>query len=95
MTQATSERLATELAAAGFTELAARARADEFHDFCSPHEMPEHVLVAQLRLIGLPAAEALAQRVIVGEFDASRAESDAWQASPDGRAALRALGLDR
>jgi len=40
---------------------------------------------AGLALLGLR------QRVIDGEFDASKAESDAWAASPEGRQAFRDL----
>lgn len=89
--QPSSERLACELDRAGFTDLAARARHDEFHDFKSPHAMPEHVLVAELRRLKLPAAEALARRVIDGDFDATVEESEAWAKSPEGREAFRAL----
>jgi hypothetical protein len=40
--------------------------------------------------VGL-ALMGLRQRVIDGEFDASPAESDAWAASPEGRATLAEL----
>lgn len=91
MTQPTSKNLASVLSNCGFTALAERAMADEFHDFESPHAMPEHVLVAALRRLKLPAANALAQRVIDGEFDADKAESDAWQRSPQGQSVMAEL----
>lgn len=85
MTQPSSERLARVLADNGLQALAIRAMQDEFHDFQSPHELPEFTLVAELRKVG---AEEMAQRVIDGEFDATKEESDAWAASPDGQAAM-------
>jgi hypothetical protein len=91
MTEPSSENLARELDKAGFRMLAARARRDEFHDFKSPHAMPEHELVAELRKEGGRAAKAIAQRVINGEFDATKEESDAWMASPEGQEAMRML----
>ncbi len=69
--------------------LIVRARHEEFHDFSSPHAMPEHVLVAELRSLGF---EPLAQRVIRGDFDATREESKAWADSPDGQETIRELG---
>jgi hypothetical protein len=87
--QPSSEKLAQALEATPeLKELAARARRDEFHDFVGPHAMPQHTLVAELREVGGPAAESIAQRVIQGEFDATKAESDAWMASPEGQATL-------
>jgi hypothetical protein len=53
--------------------------------------MPEHLLVHELRSLMLPTAMALAERVIAGEFDATKEESDQWARSPEGRAAMRAL----
>jgi hypothetical protein len=94
MTQPSSQKLADELRKHGFTSLANRALRDEFHDFHSPHVMPEHLLVAELRRFRLPAADRLARRVIDGEFDATKAESDEWAKSPEGQAAMRELTGD-
>jgi hypothetical protein len=90
MTEPSSELLAQALEDAGYLDLAARARRDEFHDFATPHVMPQHVLVYELRARGKRARELL-QRVATGEFDATLAESEAWIASPEGQAALAAL----
>jgi hypothetical protein len=76
-----------------------RAEAGYFHDYLSPLALPEMALVNELaalarhpsRAANREALLALRQRVINGEFDASRAESDAWAASPDGQAAWRDL----
>lgn len=90
-----SLRLAEALEEAGFGSLADQAREDVFHDFRSPHEAPQHALVAELyKYKGTPkseAAHALAHRVIKGEFDATVEESDAWVDSEEGQAALGAL----
>lgn len=40
------------------------------------------------------ALSDLASRVMAGEFDASKEESDAWMASPEGQDTLRQLGDD-
>jgi hypothetical protein len=71
-----------------------------YHDYLSPLTFPEMQLVADLReLASLPATprdsrpllQEMAQRVIDGEFDASKEESDAWAASPEGQEAFRQL----
>jgi hypothetical protein len=84
-----------------------RAEAGYYHDYLSPLALPEMALVNELGGLanhpsrsGDPAARvalmALRQRVIDGEFDASKAESDAWARSPEGRAAFASLvGLRR
>jgi hypothetical protein len=78
-----------------------RAEAGYYHDYLSPLALPEMALVNELGALarhpsraGTPAALALMelrQRVIDGEFDASRAESDAWAASPEGQATFAEL----
>jgi hypothetical protein len=91
MTAKTSEKLAVALEAAGLKALAIRARTDEFHDYLSDHVFPELELVGLLLRAGTPAAMGLRRRVIDGEFDASREESDEWAASPEGQAAFAEL----
>ena len=74
-----------------------------YHDYLSPLAMPEIQLVTDLRaLASLPATprdsrlllRVLAERVIDGEFDATKAESDAWAASPEGQDTFRQLADD-
>lgn len=100
MTAKTSQKLANTLRAAGFSELAVRAEADEFHDFLSPHAFPEMLLAMELAAIMTDpirttreqsAAHHIRQRLIDGEFDASREESDEWAASPEGQDAFNRL----
>lgn len=89
MTEPSSERLAAALEEEGApAEMIDRARADYYHDYKSPLAMPETQLLTDARAAGL---ERIAQGVIAGEWDATKAESDAWAASPDGRAAFDEL----
>src|ERR1019366_5069628 len=86
-----SEKLALALEEARYLDLAARARRHEFHDFLSPHAMNFHVLVAELKGKG-KRSKPLIDRVIAGDFDAPKLESDEWAASPEGAALLDELG---
>jgi hypothetical protein len=71
-----------------------------YHDFLSPLAFPEIQLVQDLReLASRPATPhnsrpllcEMAKRVIDGEFDATKAESDEWARSEEGQAAFREL----
>jgi hypothetical protein len=92
MTAKTSETLALALEAIGLTTLAAKARTDEYHDYLSPHALPDLMLVTDLLLAAQDCEDGstkmsillLRQRAISGDFDASREESDEWARSPDG-----------
>jgi hypothetical protein len=77
-----------------------KARTGHYHDFMSPLDFPEMQLVADLKdLASRPATprnsrpllRQLAQDVKDGKHDASKAESDAWAASPEGQETLAAL----
>jgi hypothetical protein len=81
-------------------EMVARAVDGYYHDYLSPLAMPEVQLVHDLRDLSArpatpadsrPLLRALAQRVADGEFDASKAESDAWAESEEGQATLAEL----
>jgi len=87
--QHTKDYLADELAKVGLDELAARARTGEFHDYLSPHALPEIELINELNKIGGPATKKILNRLINGEFDASREESDEWAKSPEGQELMR------
>jgi hypothetical protein len=84
-------------------DMITRAVDGYYHDYLSPLATPEIQLVADLReLASLPATprdsrpllRALAQAVIDGEYDATKEESDAWAASPDGQETFRQLRDD-
>lgn len=103
MTAKTSEAMAAALDAAGLPDLAKRARADEFHDFLSPHHAPllllDDALVAVMKNTTLPqenrtAAYHVRMRMHEGEFDATADESDDWANSEEGRAVFRELSED-
>lgn len=98
MTAKTSQKLADALRKAGMEELAIRAEHDEFHDYLSPHDLPDLMLDLELTAIiasgheeKMREAEALRNRHHAGEFDADMVESDEWAASPDGKAAFSLL----
>jgi hypothetical protein len=68
--------------------MADRAAEGHYHDFLSPLDFPAMQLAADLALIDTPATWALRKRVMDGEFDASKEESDEWAESADGRDTL-------
>lgn len=87
----TKDFLAGELRKAGLDAMADKAATGYYHDFLSPLPAPCIQLETDLRAAGTPEAMALRARHLNGEFDASKEESDAWAASPDGRAAVSQL----
>jgi len=99
MTARTSELLAKELDIVGLIGMAKLAREDHFHDFLSPLDLPEIALVEMLGVAAAGCPDAmrrmamitLRDRVINGDFDADKAESDAWAASEDGQEAFNML----
>ena len=81
-------------------EMIARAVEGYYDDYLSPVAFPLMTLrVDLLDLARHPATPAdsrqllrgLAERVVAGDFDASREESRAWAQSPEGQAAFREL----
>lgn len=105
MSEHTTAKLARALSAIPGVPKAMVQRAIDghYHDFLSPLTFPEIQLVSDLReLASLPATPAasrpllreLAQQVVDGEFDASKEESDAWAASPEGQETFAQLVTD-
>ena len=85
------EKLAQALEAVGDTALdpmIRRAREGYYSDFESPLDFPCIILVRDLLAFG---QNRLADQAQNGEFDATREESDAWAASPEGQATFRDL----
>ncbi len=78
----TKERLAEALDEAGFPDLSTRARTGEFSDFEGPHATPKVELVTEL--LKMTNGGVFAKRVIAGEFDDTREESEAWFRSQTG-----------
>lgn len=93
----TKDILAAELNAAGITHMAEMAARGHYHDFLSPLDTPTLQLASDLQAIGTPAAMALRERAIAGEFDATREEGDHWAGSQDGRETFEKLaaGMNR
>lgn len=91
MTEPTTVKLARALKEAGAQEKLIRQAIDGYYDdFKSPLAMPLMALVNECQGLGFLD---VARRVMEGEFDSTREESDAWMRSPDGQAALKELGL--
>lgn len=99
MTAKTSEILAQALDNVGLVEMAKSARQDHYHDYLSEDAMCSTTLEAELRWnrdhaidpIQARLIEAIRQRHLNGEFDASAEESDDWAKSPEGIATFSAL----
>jgi hypothetical protein len=70
-----------------------RARRDYYHDFNGVPVAPEMQLLADLMAVDAnsPAITALCDRIRAGDFDATKAESDEWARSAEGRRAFREL----
>lgn len=87
--QPTTERLARALEAARApAAMVRKARDGYYDDYKSPLAMPETRLYNDAKAAGL---HAIAAAVLDGEFDATKEESDAWAASPEGQQAFRDL----
>src|SRR5262245_5429385 len=82
----TKDRLAQVLRNMKLDALAERAADGEFDDFLSDHVNPQMVLADELAKIGNTSAMYLRKRLINGDFDATKEESEAWAQSPEGRA---------
>lgn len=89
MTAETSKALAAALVEAGAPgEMVTKALNDHYHDFLSPLAFPEMELLQEARAAGL---EAIAQGVLEGKWDATKAESDEWAKSEEGQRVFREL----
>jgi hypothetical protein len=95
-----TEKLAEALRGAGLTSMALKAKAGYYHDFLSPLDTPCLQLAQDLRaFVDAPSASAETRsaaalvlgRHMAGEFDATKEESDAWAASPEGMKTMAAL----
>lgn len=99
MTAKTSENLAKVLESVGLHGMALKARGDEYHDFLSDDPMCAITLEQELRMARdrcpdkerAARIEAIRQRHLNGDFDASKEESDEWAASPEGQEAFGML----
>lgn len=95
----TKDKLAQALDEVGLFVMAEQARTGYYHDFMSPLDTPELVLLAELRVASEdPMHEkqrrnilALRKRVMNGDFDASTEEGEEWAASEEGQEAFRKL----
>ena len=83
--------LAQELREAGLTEMASLAADGYYHDYLSPLALPELQLDADLAQAGTAPALALRRRLHLGEFDATKEESDTWAQSEEGQRTFQKL----
>lgn len=90
----TKDMLAQELYKAGLGDMAVKAGQGYYHDFLSPLATPCIQLAADLAAVGTPAAMALRERHLNGEFDASKEEGEEWF-QREGKHALFSDMLDR
>jgi len=83
------EKLAAAMAAAGVipAEQIGAARLGRYDDYLAQTAFPQLLLLEELKPYG-QAVQELRARVMAGDFDATRAEADAWAASPEGKATL-------
>src|SRR5262245_35646565 len=94
-TAPSSERLAEELEKVGLTKMAAKARQNYYHDFFSELAAPAMTLAKDLLYAAeMAKADPVLYKAILkvrerhvmdGDFDATKAESDEWAESPEGR----------
>jgi hypothetical protein len=97
VTEHTKDKLAKVLCEAGLTGMAAQAATGYYHDYLSPLDLPEIALVNDLALAASQHPEkhdaiiALRQRVIDGDFNATKEESDDWAESPEGQETMKWL----
>jgi hypothetical protein len=94
----TKDKLAEALRAAGLNGMADKAATGYYHDYLSPLDAPCVKLAEELNLFArAPSnprraeAQALLERHLNGDFDASPEESEAWANSPEGREAFAML----
>jgi hypothetical protein len=84
-------KLAEALREIGLLEMADRAERSFYNDYFSPMDLPIMALAAELAMAGTSGALALRARVIAGEFDATKDESDEWSKSSEGQDTFRRL----
>jgi len=85
----TKDKLAAALREIGLDAMADKAATGYWHDFLSPLALPQLDLVIELAKLRSVKANALAGRVMAGEFDATKEEAHQWAASPEGRRVVR------
>lgn len=91
MTQPSSEKLAQALEEAGLPTMARLARRDYYNDYFSELATPSLQLDQDLANARTPAAERLRARHHAGEFEATKAEGDAWAETEDGKSVFAEL----
>jgi hypothetical protein len=98
----TKDQLAAALRAIGLDTMADKAATGYYHDYLSPLDLPEIMLVTELNVEATKVPEQqrgpifeLRDRVINGDFDATLEEADAWAESAEGQEAMHLLIRDK
>jgi hypothetical protein len=93
-----TEKLAAALRDAGLNAMALKAKNGWYHDFLSPLDMPSVQLAHDLKTYAEAQswprrneAQAVLERHMNGDFDATKEESEAWARTTEGQQAMRAL----
>jgi hypothetical protein len=95
----TKDFLAEVLRSVGLDKMAGQAATGYYHDYLSPLDMPETQLLIDLKqAISCETDQSKADRIqavvnrhMNGDFDATYEESEAWAASREGQDALGSL----
>lgn len=80
--------IASRANATKYEAFAVRAQTGEFDDYADTYVCPITQLYSELMAAGLTQ---FARRVVAGEFDATKEESDEWARSPSGQDAAKML----
>jgi hypothetical protein len=86
--------LAADLRAAGLDELASLAELSEWNDYFGESAMPQMELIAAINAqdhVSPAVRKELVENVMDGKYDGTKAESDEWARSPEGRATFDQL----
>lgn len=83
------DRLADALYKIGLLEMGNKAKAGHYDDYESDIAFPKIQLVHDLSKIKTHESEKLIQRVVDGEFDGTKEETDKWMESEEGQETLR------
>lgn len=88
--------LVADLREAGLVHLAMRAAQGEWNDYFGKEAMPQHDLIFALRAettLANVVRKRLIENVIAGKYDGTKAESEEWARSQEGREVFSEFGL--
>lgn len=77
------EALEKEVQTRKMVEILEKAKQDYYHDYVGEAELPQIELVNDLKAAS--ASRRIIKRVVDGDFDGTKEESEEWANSPEGR----------